>query len=375
MLTFWVSLNILVTFRATAIRFIKHTGLSLLVSLFSSDMLWASSRFLIRGIWWCFIGIFSSCGWASDSRFSDSSDTASTGASCWLCTSKGYSSCISRCNRGCWRFLEATVAPWIFPSRPVITPWILPTFQTSRGRLSSCTTTTFPSLIGGFAEQSWVNRLWDSLSSVRYSVLHLFQKWFNVFARCLILLSSWLESIVNSSLSELTEYPRLSGRLSTHLPTRRCDGVKSLEVMYDKGLELMIDSVFTIAVCSSSSVSLACLPPSFSGSAWLSSPSFQNTPPLHGDFSRLKFHSTPMLDRCSCTTSSLNTALMNLVTASRYKIQICGASPSLGQRLRHLMNVSVDMSVTISRWTAWVTQHVKRQIHTLLVAVMPKECT
>ena len=111
-----------------------------------------------------------------------------------------------------------------------------------------------------FVKQSWIDHLWDSLSSVRYSVLHLFQKWFNVFARCLLLLCSWLESI--SSLCELTVYPRLSGRLSTRLPTRRCDGVrgssKSLDIMYDRGLELVIDSIFTIAVCNSSSVSLAC---------------------------------------------------------------------------------------------------------------------
>lgn len=42
-------------------------------------------------------------------------------------------------------------------------------------------------------------------------------------------------------------------------------------------------------------------------------------------------------------------------------------------RLRHLMNVSVDKSVVMSRCTARVTRQVKRQIHALLVLVDPNK--
>ena len=108
---------------------------------------------------------------------------------------------------------------------------------------------------------------------------------------------------MKSSLSELTEYPRLSGRLSTCLPLRRCDGVrgssKSLDVTYGRGLELMINSISTIAVRSSLSVSLAC-PTIFLRQRLVDFTVLSITSLHQGAFSRL-------LDRCSCTASSLNT--------------------------------------------------------------------
>ena len=76
-----------------------------------------------------------------------------------------------------------------------------------------------------------------------------------------------------------------------------------------------------------------------------------------------------MLDRCSCTTPSLNTALINLAAALNVfplsDTNLRGIPLLAANRLRHLMNVSVDMSVTMSRRTAQVMQQVKRQIHNI----------
>jgi len=131
-----------------------------------------------------------------------------------------------------------------------------------------------------FVEQSWIDRLWDSLSSVRYSVLHLFQKWFNVFARCLLLLCSWLESI--SSSSELTVYPRLSGRLSTRLPTRRCDGVRgsSKSPCMTEALNWWSIQFLRRLQCAIHQVWVWPVPPSSSGSTgWFHRPFNYITPP------------------------------------------------------------------------------------------------
>ena len=170
---------------------------------------------------------------------------------------------------------------------------------------------------------------------------------------------------MKSSSSESTLYPRLSGRLSTRLPMRRCDGVrgssKSLDVMYDRGLELMIDSVSTIAVCSSSSESLAC-PTIFLSQRLVDFTILSNTPPHHGALSRLNFHSMPRLDRCSSTTSSLNTTLMNFAAALNVfpssDTNLRGIPLLAANHFGHLRNVSADRSVTMSRCTARVTQHV-----------------
>ena len=116
--------------------------------------------------------------------------------------SNGYRSWIGRhSNTDCPSIAVVfTIAALQWLSRPLRSSWILPSFQRPRGSFSLCTITTSQTdRSAGFLE--WIlliERLWASRNSFRYSVLHLFQKWFRVLFRCLTRLVSWTESVVNS---------------------------------------------------------------------------------------------------------------------------------------------------------------------------------
>ena len=99
------------------------------------------------------------------------------------------------------------------------------------------------------------------------------------------------------------------------------------------------------------------------------------TPPHQGARSMLKVHWLPWPSRCSCTASSLNTALTNLAAALNLLLLLetnFWGKPLLEANLfRHLIKVSVDKSDTISKWMTRVTKQKKRQIHSLLLLVAP----
>ena len=94
-----------------------------------------------------------------------------------------------------------------------------------------------------------------------------------------------------------------------------------------------------------------------------------NAPPHHGAFSTLKVQSALRFERWSCTTSSLNTDLTNLVVALKVfplSDRNSNGNPLLAVNcLKHLIKVSAVMSVTDSGCIAGVTRQVKREIHTL----------
>lgn len=151
--------------------------------------------------------------------------------------------------------------------------------------------------------------LWDSLSSTKYSLLPLLHKWFRVLFRCLVRLRSWVGSVVNSSSPGSNRCPRSSGRLNIRRPTIRCDGVsgssKSPDDKYDKGLELIIDSISTIDVWTSSRESLA-WPIIFFRQRLVDFTILSKTPPHHGALSILNIQSIPTPARWFSTTLSWN---------------------------------------------------------------------
>jgi len=98
-------------------------------------------------------------------------------------------------------------------------------------------------------------------------------------------------------------------------------------------------------------------------------------PPHHGARSMLKVHSHPLSAKWSRTVSSLNTDSKNFEAALNVfplsDMNLWGNPLRAANLFKHLMNVSVDMSKTMSRCTALVTKQVNKQIHVLPVLLGP----
>ena len=81
-----------------------------------------------------------------------------------------------------------------------------------------------------------------------------------------------------------------------------------------------------------------------------------------------------IFDNYCFTSLSLTTLLITLAAALKVfplsEIKQCG-SPLLAQNRLRRMNVSVDVSGTMSKLTALVVQQVYKQTHTLLLLVAP----
>ena len=162
-------------------------------------------------------------------------------------------------------------------------------------------------------------------------------------------------------------------RLTTRLPVMRCEGVigssKSQEETYFKGLELMMDSTSTTAVCSSSSEKSA-WPINFLRQCLVLTTSHSKTAHHQGALSILNSYSIPKVERRSITVWCLKTRSRKTVAAfellSLSDRNFLGIPLLAANCLRHLMSMLVDMSGTNSKCMPHVTQHVKRRILTLL---------
>ena len=99
-----------------------------------------------------------------------------------------------------------------------------------------------------------------------------------------------------------------------------------------------------------------------------------NTPPHQGALGKLNNHFTLILDKYCLTLSSL--AITSITLAAALKVLPLSetkrwGSPLLAQNLLRLqMNVSVDISGTMSMLTALVTQQVYKQIHLVRPCVL-----
>ena len=163
--------------------------------------------------------------WELDSVSSDAPSGNEVG---WgsACISKGYSSCKGRLSIVGVPLLDATFneAPRTLPSLPVMSPCTFANFQHPLGRSSSCNNTTSPSASVFFTPLEPRTQC-ISLSSRRYSCLHLLIKWLMMLFRCFTLF--WTDVVFNSksSSSSGSRWQRWSGKLSNLHPTSRCDGV------------------------------------------------------------------------------------------------------------------------------------------------------
>ena len=162
-------------------------------------------------------------------------EVSGRGSGCWtaptfpfsggfpVLTSSGTSFCIGLRSFKCFPFLLTTrnTAPRSQPSLLSISSVTSPSLQFRRGRFSSCIKTTSPVLI--FLSWSpWVPQLWNSLSPMRYSLVHRFRKCAISLLRCRAFRCS-LEAQSSSSLSSV-----LAGRVFRRHPITKCDGVNTL---------------------------------------------------------------------------------------------------------------------------------------------------
>ena len=138
-----------------------------------------------------------------------------------------------------------------------------------------------------------------------------------------------------------------------------------------RGLEFRTASTSIRIVVSSSNESFD-LPSVFFRQDFTCFTKRSKNPPHHGTFARLNCHLIPLLDRCSCTSSSSNR--LTKVFSEAWKVFALSETISFGRPrrpinlLRQSKKVGASRLETSSKCTAQLVAQVNRAIYTFVIS-------